>query len=961
MQLQEVCVRIKSRWSMLARVSSLLVLLAMVSAVLAVPARTAQAASGRLTMGQFDMVILNPPSGGEVAISLDDVYLGAHFVRFRVDWWARDTRVQQIRMSGVPGGPILGFDLDSSIFQPQPRDSNQIILNVNPPERSFHNTFMVELAGGLGASVISEIALVDLTTNETVAVQNVQIKFNPAATSDTINLSGSTSQYDMITLVSGGQLSGSAGASVTGAVNSLPGSSIAVTQGQFTLGDGSAPVTLSGDVAVAPGSTLALNSSTPAELGGKTEVTHGTVSATPSMVIGTSSTAQSAIDLETTLMQVQTERIKLLEAEIQQQVAVIQGIQAQKQQLQQGGVTPEEQVLLDQLSAQEQLELLRLQSLSNKRSDAYDAISGYISKNAAVNDKIIANIRSTLIGDVDVVGTLQIGGPRELGHTDVAGDLTLYSGSQLAIESIGTASNQTDNLTVNGDVTFKLGAILKFDLRDPADMVDGGNPYDPQLFDQFDILTADHITSDGIYLDLPSLTDRTFIVGIYDNSDGSQTLRLTVVPYSEAPLDTTAPAASPAPEQPANANGWNNTDVTLHWNWSDDGAGIDATQCTTTTTSAGEGALTLSATCSDLAGNQGNASYTLKVDKTAPSLSPIVMPNSVAVGGSATVSPNAGDSGSGIASASCGALDLSSPGAKTVACSATDLAGNTATASANYTVLANSATPVLVRHAPVLNSGARIEGSLQLLSGEATTLNGSATITGDLLVPGSPTVVRNGSATIGATTSGTGNAQPSGYRITLNSGATVNRLVTRTDPVALPVVPAPPTPSGVRNVVINQASQSIGDPATMRNLTLNSNAGAVAVPPGTYGQWTANGSARFVLGVAGASTPAVYNLQGLTLNSNAGIDLVGPVVLNLANGLTLNSTTGISGQTAWLTVNIAAGAVTLNGSSSFYGTLRAPSSTVTLNSNTRLVGGLVADRLTLNGTALVQLQAAGRE
>jgi hypothetical protein len=233
-------------------------------------------------------------------------------------------------------------------------------------------------------------------------------------------------------------------------------------------------------------------------------------------------------------------------------------------------------------------------------------------------------------------------------------------------------------------------------------------------------------------------------------------------------------------------------------------------------------------------------------------------------------------------------------------------------------------------------------------------MNSDATITGDLLVPGSPTVILNGSATIGSTLNGSGSALPAGYRITLNSGAQVNRLITRTNPVVLPTVAAPPAPTGTRNVVINQPGQSIGDPSTLRNLTLNSNAGAVAVPPGTYGQLIANSNSRFVLGVAGASTPSVYNLQGLTLNSGSRLELVGPVTLNLASGLTWNSTAGSSDNPSWLTINVAGGAVQLNSNTTLYGTLRAPSSSVTLNSNSRLYGSLTADRLTLNTSAVVK-------
>jgi hypothetical protein len=49
---------------------------------------------------------------------------------------------------------------------------------------------------------------------------------------------------------------------------------------------------------------------------------------------------------------------------------------------------------------------------------------------------------------------------------------------------------------------------------------------------------------------------------------------------------------SPTTQSPAaNAAGGNNTDITVDWKWSDDagGSGIDGANCTTTSTSSGEG------------------------------------------------------------------------------------------------------------------------------------------------------------------------------------------------------------------------------------------------------------------------------------------------------------------------------------------------------------------------------------
>ena len=159
---------------------------------------------------------------------------------------------------------------------------------------------------------------------------------------------------------------------------------------------------------------------------------------------------------------------------------------------------------------------------------------------------------------------------------------------------------------------------------------------------------------------------------------------------------------------------------------------------------------------------------------------------------------------------------------------------------------------VVIRHAPVLNG--RLDGSVQVLLPESVTLNGSARVTGDLLVPGTPLVRLNGQPAYGGTIDGVGAAAPASHTVTLNGGAALRHVARRTDAVALPAVPAPAAPAGTRDVVLNAPGQSPGDFATVRNLTLNGGAGTVAVPPGAYGAFVANGGSRVVLGVAGAAS-----------------------------------------------------------------------------------------------------------
>ena len=170
----------------------------------------------------------------------------------------------------------------------------------------------------------------------------------------------------------------------------------------------------------------------------------------------------------------------------------------------------------------------------------------------------------------------------------------------------------------------------------------------------------------------------------------------------------------------------------------------------------------------------------------------------------------------------------------------------------------------------------------------------------------------------------------------------------------LATVAAPPAPTGTRNVTINNAGQSPGDFATIRNLTLNSGAGQVTLPSGTYGTITGNSStSSFVLGVAGATEPAVYNLQGLALNSAARLVIVGPVIINLASGIGLNGSVGETGHPEWVELNIASGNLTLNSNVNFTGFVTAPSGTVTINGGSTLTGRIIADRLTINSTGVL--------
>jgi len=229
----------------------------------------------------------------------------------------------------------------------------------------------------------------------------------------------------------------------------------------------------------------------------------------------------------------------------------------------------------------------------------------------------------------------------------------------------------------------------------------------------------------------------------------------------------------------------------------------------------------------------------------------------------------------------------------------------------------------VVRHAITINSS-RVEGSVRQLLGEDVILNSGAVVTGDLLVPGTPQVTVNGSPSIGAIVDGTGSVNPTNYHVTINGSVQLGRLVRRTDPVTMPTVAAPPASTGTRSVTINSPGQNPGDFATLRDLTLNGNVGIYAIPPGTYRNFIANAGAGFSLGVAGATEATVYNFATLILNGSSQIQVVGPVVVTIGSGLTINASVGSSPNPLWLVLRVASGGVTLNGGSFLSGVIEAP-------------------------------------
>ena len=156
--------------------------------------------------------------------------------------------------------------------------------------------------------------------------------------------------------------------------------------------------------------------------------------------------------------------------------------------------------------------------------------------------------------------------------------------------------------------------------------------------------------------------------------------------------DGTVPTISGSRSPAANGAGWNNTDVTVSFTCGDATSGV--VSCSTPTTLSGEGAgQFVTGNATDNAGNTNSATVSgINIDKTAPSVALVGGP---ADGGSyyfgsvpAAPTCSAEDNLSGLA-APCSVSGYGTTvGDHTVIASASDNAGNSASASASYTVLA---------------------------------------------------------------------------------------------------------------------------------------------------------------------------------------------------------------------------------------------------------------------------------
>ena len=156
-------------------------------------------------------------------------------------------------------------------------------------------------------------------------------------------------------------------------------------------------------------------------------------------------------------------------------------------------------------------------------------------------------------------------------------------------------------------------------------------------------------------------------------------------------LDVTPPVIVANVAPLPNANGWNNTDVTVTWNISDPESFIDMSSgCGTTTLTSETTGTLLTCSATNGASLSSSQSVTVKIDKTPPTVTYAGNAGLYTIDQTVNITCSAADNPSGVDSNTC--ADISGPassfglGAHTFSATATDMAGNVGSGSTIFTV-----------------------------------------------------------------------------------------------------------------------------------------------------------------------------------------------------------------------------------------------------------------------------------
>jgi Glucodextranase, domain B/Peptidase M15 len=190
-------------------------------------------------------------------------------------------------------------------------------------------------------------------------------------------------------------------------------------------------------------------------------------------------------------------------------------------------------------------------------------------------------------------------------------------------------------------------------------------------------------------------------------------------------IDKTPPTISAAVSPTPNANGWNNSNVTVTFNCSDSLSGIDICPAPVLVTAETAGQLVMG-TARDKAGNTATASATVKLDKTPPVITITAPTNGAKVAvASQTISGTLTEALSGIATVTCNGAPATHSGTS-FSCGVTLMLGSNSISVRATDVAGNSSTSTLtLTYAPAPTVTITSPANLSYLNISPTTVNGT--------------------------------------------------------------------------------------------------------------------------------------------------------------------------------------------------------------------------------------------
>jgi len=297
-------------------------------------------------------------------------------------------------------------------------------------------------------------------------------------------------------------------------------------------------------------------------------------------------------------------------------------------------------------------------------------------------------------------------------------------------------------------------------------------------------------------------------------------------------VDNDPPTITASVNPSSNAAGWNNSSVTVSFTCSDATSGIAS--CPNPMSVSTEGAnQVVSGTAVDRAGNTASTSVTLNIDKTPPTLSPTVTPQPNLAGWNrtdVTVSFTCTDAISGIAVCPS-PVTVNAEGAnQLISSTATDLAGNSATAS--LTVNLDKSVPTI---GATVNPAANAAGWHK--SNPTVNFTCSDAISGIAVCPSSVTVNVEGANQLisRTTTDRAGNSAIASLTISLDKTAPSLAIASPSDGASVTSSPvtvsgtASDSLSGLASVLCNGSSASLSNSNFACDVPLNDGPNAITV------------------------------------------------------------------------------------------------------------------------------------